>query len=373
MTGSSQRWGGAASSTWAVASLIAPNFAAVYDYPVPSFGLFALARRRVDGRLLILAYHGVAQADEHEWRPKLFMSRETFQRRLACLRQWQVPVRPLGDGLSELRRGAKAPYAVALTFDDGYHNFADLALPYLETAGAGATVYVCTYYSLHTGWPVFDLAVDYMFWKRPAGVVPGDLIGEAEPLTGATPVERERSTARVYACAERGKMGGAEKNSLGRTLAAHLDYPYEELVERRTLSLMSGDELQRIVARGAAVGLHTHRHAILESPVGLREEIAENRAALTRLGVTPGTDFCYPSGEWAADMWSILEREGIRSATTCEPGVVRADTPRYALPRLLDTERTADIEFEAWVCGFMPWLHDLTGRSPGQPAAARQA
>jgi hypothetical protein len=173
MTGSSQRWGGAASSTWAVVSLIAPNFAAVYDYPVPSFGLFALAR----------------------------MSRETF--------------------LSELRRGAKAPYAAALTFDDGYHNFADLTLPYLETARAGATVYVCTY----TGWPVFDLAVDYMFWKGPAGVVPGNVIGEAEPLTGATLVERERSTARVYAFAERQKMGGAEKNSLARTLAAHLDYP----------------------------------------------------------------------------------------------------------------------------------------------------
>ena len=220
-----------------MAALIAPNFAAVYDYPVPSFslkslllriaravGLFAIARRRVDGRLLILAYHGVAQADEHEWRPKLFISRETFQRRLACLRRWQVPVRPLGDGLSELRRGAKAPYAAALTFDDGYHNFADLALPYLETARAGATVYVCTY----TGWPVFGLAVDYMFWKGPAGVVPGNVIGEAEPLPGATPVERERSTARVYVFAERQKMGGAEKNSLARTLAAHLDYPYTD-------------------------------------------------------------------------------------------------------------------------------------------------
>ncbi len=330
-------------------------------------GLFALARRRVNGRLLILAYHGIAQVDEHQWRPKLFMSRETFQRRLACLRRWQVPVRPVGEGLGDLRRGARVPYGVAVTFDDGYFNFIDLALPYLETARAEATVYVCTYYSLHTGWPVFDLAVDYMFWKRPGAVVPGEVIGETEPLTAATPHERKQSAARVYAYAEREKMGGAEKNALGRTLATHLNYPYEELVDRRTLSLMSGDELRRIVTRGAAVALHTHRHAILESPVGLRDEIAENRSALIKLGVAPSTDFCYPSGEWAAEMWPILEREGIRSATTCEPGVVRSDTPRYALPRFLDTEETPDIEFEAWVCGFMPWLHDLTGRSRARP------
>lgn len=326
-------------------------------------GLFGLARRRVRGALLILAYHGLSQADEDRWRPKLFMARETFERRLDTIRRWQVPIVRLGDGLKHLRHDPSEPYAIAVTFDDGYYNFAGLAAPVLAAANAPATVYVCSYYSVHPSWPVFDLAVDYMFWSRPAGTVPGEVIGEREPLTGATPAERAASVDRVYAFAERLKMGGREKDALARTLATHLGYPYDDMVQRRMLCMMSDADLQAVTRQGTEVALHTHRHTILESPVGLRQEVSDNRAALRSLGVVPADDFCYPSGEWAVDMWPILEEAGIHSATTCETGVAASDTHRLALPRFLDSEIVDEVEFEAWVSGFMPWLYELTGRA----------
>ena len=37
-------------------------------------------------RLLILAYHGVSQHDEHEWNPELYMSPEQFRSRMTLLR-----------------------------------------------------------------------------------------------------------------------------------------------------------------------------------------------------------------------------------------------------------------------------------------------
>jgi peptidoglycan/xylan/chitin deacetylase (PgdA/CDA1 family) len=325
--------------------------------------LFSLARRRIRGSLLILAYHGLAQADEERWRPQLFMSRATFERRLELIRRWQVPVVRLGDGLDHLKRSADQPYAVAITFDDGYYNFASLVMPALTGASTDAMVYVCSYYSLHPDWPVFDLTVDYMFWSRPTGRVPGDVIGEVEPLTASTPSERTASVDRVYAFAERNKMGGRDKDALARTLAGHLGFPYDEMVRQRILCLMAGPELQGVARQGIEVALHTHRHAIRESAVGLRQEMSDNRSALKGLGVQPTDDFCYPSGEWSADMWPVLEGSGISSATTCEPGVVRASTPRYALPRFLDSEIIDEIEFEAWISGFIPWLYELTGRA----------
>lgn len=325
-------------------------------------GLFSLAHRRVRGSLLILAYHGVAQADEERWRPKLFMSRITFKRRLDLIRRWGVPVVRLGDGLDHLKRNVDQPYAVAITFDDGYYNFASLVTPCLTEARTEAMVYVCSYYSLHSDWPVFDLAVDYMFWSRPSGRVPGKVIGEIEPLTASTPAERAAAVDRVYAFAERNRMGGRDKDTLARTIASHLGFPYDDMVRQRMLCLMSGGDLQGVARQGVEVGLHTHRHAIYESPVGLRQEVADNRSALNALGVLPTEDFCYPSGEWAVDMWPVLEEAGIRSATTCEPGVARGDTPRYALPRFLDSEIIEEIEFEAWISGFMPWLYELIRR-----------
>ena len=154
-----------------------------------ALGLFRLARRRLRGRLLILGYHGVAQADEHRWRPKLFMSSETFERRLGYLARAGIPVVSLGDALDRLDR-PDAPWAVALTFDDGFHNYATVAAPRLDRRGMPATVYVASYYTEHPRWPVFDLIVDYALWRSPAREAPGALIGEGEPLGAPLPLRR---------------------------------------------------------------------------------------------------------------------------------------------------------------------------------------
>ena len=48
----------------------------------------------------------------------------------------------------------------------------------------------------------------------------------------------------------------------------------------------------------------------------------------------------------------MLAALDIRSATTCEIGLAHRATPRYALPRILDSSRVSQIEFEAEMCGF---------------------
>jgi len=41
--------------------------------------------------LLILAYHGVSQDDEHLWDPKLFVSPECFATRMQALKHYGPP------------------------------------------------------------------------------------------------------------------------------------------------------------------------------------------------------------------------------------------------------------------------------------------
>jgi len=67
----------------------------------------ASSRWRRD-RLLILCYHGVSLADEHEW-SDVHISAERFQQRLETLRRSGATVLPLGDALHQLQVGELPP------------------------------------------------------------------------------------------------------------------------------------------------------------------------------------------------------------------------------------------------------------------------
>ena len=87
----------------------------------------------------ILMYHSVA---EYEHDPYLVTVRPArLDAQLAWLRRAGLAGVGVGELLAARRRGA-ARGLVGLTFDDGYRDFADAAVPLLRRHGFGATVYV---------------------------------------------------------------------------------------------------------------------------------------------------------------------------------------------------------------------------------------
>jgi hypothetical protein len=63
-----------------------------------------------------------------------------------------------------------------------------------------------------------------------------------------------------------------------------------------------------------------------------------------------------------------LRREGIVSATTCDPGMASRTSDPLLLPRFIDTTFITDVEFEAWVTGIASCLPRRTRRA--HPAVA---
>src|ERR1017187_5905317 len=113
-----------------------------------SSGIFSLVKnsRWRQERLLILCYHGTSLEDEHLWRPSLYMQPQKLEQRFECLKKGRFSVLPLGEALQRLRVGNLPPRSVALTFDDGLHDFFRQAYPLLKTYGFPVTVYQTSYY-----------------------------------------------------------------------------------------------------------------------------------------------------------------------------------------------------------------------------------
>jgi peptidoglycan/xylan/chitin deacetylase (PgdA/CDA1 family) len=95
-------------------------------------------------RLPILMYHRVAptgSAETARWR----LHPDAFEEQLAWLREHDYGSLTFEQWRAAVDRRAPVPErSVLLTFDDGYADFPDYALPLLSTYGFGATMYVVT-------------------------------------------------------------------------------------------------------------------------------------------------------------------------------------------------------------------------------------
>jgi peptidoglycan/xylan/chitin deacetylase (PgdA/CDA1 family) len=330
-------------------------------------GTFRLVRdsawRR--GRLLILCYHGISLDDEHEWAPGLFLSADTFARRLELLRRGRYNVLPLDEAVRRLADGTLPRRSVAITFDDGNVDFHARAWPLLREYGMPATVYLTSYYA-ERNLPVFPLVISYVLWKRRGVTMPFEAApGRTIALDTRSTPARHRTRDALMLFAQEERLPAGDRDALAERLAEALDVDYALIRRRRMLHIMTPDEVREVAAAGIDVQLHTHRHRSPLAAAAYRAEVAENRERIaTWTHVTP-RHFCYPSGVCMPQFAAWLREEGVVSATTCAPGLASAGSEPLALPRLLDHADMTPLEFEAWLSGIGALLpHRAVGFTP---------
>ena len=309
-------------------------------------------------RLLILCYHGISLEDEHEWRPALYMTQDQLRGRLRMLRDGGYNVLPLDEAVRRLYAGDLPPRSVALTFDDGMHDFHARALPVLREFEMPATVYLTTYYC-DPQRPVFDVACPYILWKGRGRECDGTgLTVDGRRLRLHTPAEREAAIAAIWDHVRDAGLSADGKDRLMRVLAERLGVDYGHILERRILHIMSPDEVRALPQGLVDVQLHTHRHRTPAEHDLFMREIDENRRYIAGLAGDGArtVHFCYPSGVYDRQHLPWLREAKVESATTCTPGISsRGDDP-LVLPRFVDTAGQSLLAFEAWTSGFAAWL-----------------
>lgn len=316
-------------------------------------GAFAILSRsaRRNSRLLVLGYHGVSLADEHEWFSALYLSRETFRGRLESLRRTGCTVLDLQEALDRLYRGDLPERAVALTFDDGTYDFYQIAWPMLKEYGYPTTLYWTTYW-VTIGRPIVPVIWNYLLWKRRGAVYPAPkFLGDGAQLDLTSDAARDRTLQTLRARSAEQCMDGAKEDEVTQELAQILDVNYEDIRRRRILSLLQPDEVRELVADGVSVQMHMHVHNSPTVRTDFEKNLLDNRDFIeAAIGRRP-IHFCYPSGIYQPEFLTWLRELGIKSATTCNPGLSTSATDPLLLPRLVDTSHLSTLEFESWLVG----------------------
>lgn len=310
-------------------------------------------------RLLVIGYHGIALDDEHLWKPTLYVTPAVLAERFQILRDGGYSVLPLGEAVSRLAAGTLPPRSVALTFDDGFADFGLKGMPLLARFGFPATVYLTTYYTTFNR-PIFGLICSYMLWRTTrTEVCSSEFVPGLESATWnlRSPVDRDRAHEALLDYAASARLSAREKDDLAQRVAVALEIDYEDLVQRRILSLLSPAEVSRLSAAGVDFQLHTHRHRTPVNEEAFAREIQDNRRILSELTGRAPFHFCYPSGVYEPEFLPWLKNAGVVSATTCDTGISSRHTNLLLLPRLVDTMNLSAVEFESWVSGagaFLP-------------------
>lgn len=322
-------------------------------------GLFYVSRQITKKGLRILCYHNFGDSDEVAWHPKLFITPDTFLNRMQYLNDKGYTIIDLETALNNLLQNTGTNFPVVITIDDGWHGVMKFAHPVLRAKKFPYTIYVTSYYSLNAG-PVFNLAIAYMFDKTSKQII--DLsplkINEIKEVDISDTQKKAQAVNWVIAFGDKENFDTKQQILQKTAHILGIDVT-ADIIKRKIFHIMQRKALQNLSNQGVQLQLHTHRHRWPKNEISALDELTLNRDYLRSIQQNECDHFCYPSGFYTQEQFSILKKANIRSATTCEPGLNFPSTNPYALKRFLDGENISQIEFEAELSGYLFLLRQI--------------
>lgn len=292
--------------------------------------------RRARGLGLILTLHHVRPWSGHAFAPNrlLEVTPDHLDATLARARALGFDFVSLDEAWRRVQTGFSHRPFLHLTFDDGYRDVRDHALPVLERHGAPATLFVTERFADHTG-EIWWLALEEAFIR--ADRIFADLGRGEAVIETRTAAQKQAAWDAIYWRLRSGPEEAlrAEVRRLGDAQGV------DPLGFARALC-MGWDELKAVASHPlVAIGAHTVTHPMLAKHPDevARAEIADSREAIRlKLGID-ANHFAYPVGDRSAAGprdYALAAEIGFTTAVTTRPGHLtrtHAETPT-ALPRV---------------------------------------
>jgi peptidoglycan/xylan/chitin deacetylase (PgdA/CDA1 family) len=288
-------------------------------------GRNARARARLDGsRAAVLNFHRVLPAERARAlavEPGMTITPESFRVVLETLVKYfrLVPLSELADCVLELR--PFPPRACAITFDDGWRDNHDFAMPELKRFEVPATIFVVTdrVGTLGAFWP------DEVC-RRLASLPPVQASELAISLGAPSP----RADAAGLVAAWKEMTEGDREAPLAALQRATPDSG------DRDRELMTWSELETMHRSGIEIESHGATHALLRGlePDRLKQELVGSREELERRGFGRHRFFAYPSGQYSPELQESVRDAGYRACFALDEGTASLASSPMAIPRL---------------------------------------
>ncbi len=253
-----------------------------------------------------------------------------------CYMRRHFNVVSLRDVVLRLRSGmGPEPYTVAVTVDDAYADFGELAYPVFQRHGVPVTIYVVSEFASGRMWLWWD-AIRYILTQARNGHYHlAWLNGSATvPLSGAVSQENAWFTLAAIGLT----LSPGERDRYIR----HLQQSFSVSLPKtptKEFAALDWDALRALDPKVVEIGAHTCTHPILSrcDPERVIQEVAGSKKAIEEQLGREVRAFCYPNGEWSdvdERCFTAVREAGYESAVMACGTMVCKGANLYALERI---------------------------------------
>lgn len=294
--------------------------------------LHSLARVRLRDAGVVLMLHRVLADDSAASLPHrapLCVGQQHFEQLLRWLRRHFDCV-PL-EHLLEFPGGARP--RLALTFDDGWRDNAEVAYPLLERYEMPASIFLSTDF-IGSRQGFWWESIGETLWQQPDSAASRPLLAQLRALALAPPAEllqagNEHARSRLLGEYLQ-RLKGLAPHSLQALADSCPDDHAPHSLDWAQVRHLERSALVRFGPHGASHGILTR----LDGPA-LHADLQRSHAALQQHCQAPLGVYCYPNGDHSPEVRAAVAALGYRYALGTRPGLIEAEgNPWLALPRI---------------------------------------
>lgn len=277
------------------------------------------------GRLTVLIFHRVLPRQDPLFPDEL--TAQAFDAICAWLASW-FNVLALDDAVVQMREGRLPSRAACITFDDGYADNHDVALPILQRHRLPATFFIATGF-LNGGRMWNDTIIEAVRRCAKSDLDLRELDLESVPLRSLE--DRKHAIGKLIDKIKYRPVADRVEITERIAILAEVAMPND--------LMMTSDQVKAMRSAGMQIGAHTVSHPILArlNADECEREIQGSKDFLEQLLQERIGLFAYPNGkpgqDYTADNVAMVRDLGFDAAVCTAWGAARRGTDLFQLPR----------------------------------------